>query len=1202
MSADKSCVRDGCRNVTLIIISVIALTTGDSLGICPIGDLDGDCEVGFGDLAALSERSLASTADSADLTGDEEVDLSDLGLPAGNWSHPDLPLVINEVMASNTKTAKDPQNEYDDWIEIHSVGDHAIDVGGMFLTDEPNNPTKWMIPHGDPGVTTIPAGGFLLIWVDDDEQDSGLHASFSLDADGDGVWLFDRDGRTLIDGFSFGDQRADISYGRYPDGDQNLQYMAFSTPAAANREAYLGNVADTKFSQDRGFYDTPFALTISTATEGAQIRYTSDGTAPSPTSGLIYTGPIPISTTTCVRTIAYKPGWLQTNVDTHSYIFANDVIRQPSNIPGYPNPWTWLGSNKYAYHDYEMDPVVLGDPAYSSMIVDSLKAIPTMSLVTGRAAMDTYYWGSGESPASIELIYPDDPDNSIQADCGVEPHSHDRLKRSLRLNFRAAYGDSKFKSDLFERAPLNGDSARKSINKIILRGGNNRSWARVWNPDKTTYTMDQWFRDTQIAMSGVGSHGTFVHFYINGLYWGLYNPVERPDAAFAALHLGGEDEDYYSVSHGGSHGGNASRYNYLRNTLVNRDMSDPDNCAEMREYLNVETYIDYVILSWFGGVGDWPGNNWWGANRNDPPEPFEYFLWDAEWSWETTRGHNNGWVAPHFRSGDNGGPTIAAIWHSLRANSDFMMLFADRVYKHLFHQGVLTDQNCIDRYLRLNDSIRDAIVAESARWGDSLITVGKPRRTRDVDWVAAEAETIGPGFMADNVAKFIDSLRNEGFYPNIDPPVFDVRGGAVASYFQLTLSNPNSSGIIYYTLDGSDLRASSPPQQADSLILVEESDLKRVLVPMSHIDENWRGGGQFDDSSWSESWGGPGGVGYEAGSGYEDLIHLDLQSQMYDKHSTCYIRMPFTLDVDPASYDSLLLKIRYDDAFVAWLNGHEVERENFTEIPDWNSDGTSSHSDSQAVNLIAFDIAEHMDALQPGGNILAIQGMNNGNDSSDLLISVELELRTSTTSGGTVSPDAIQYTEAVTLDRSRRVKTRVLKSGQWSALNEAIFSVGPVAESLRITEIMYHPQDTGDPGDANTEFIELRNIGMQAINLDLASFDDGVDFLFGDLELPAGGYVLVVQDQIAFEAKYGQGLNVAGQYSGRLDNGGERIRLLDAIGQTILDFRYEDDWYESTDGSGYSLTVDDPVNTAPEDWADVDTWQASSSPGGSPGT
>lgn len=1155
LSFKESCVREGCKKIALIIIWITALNTGISKQCI---------------LAADRGRS-------------------------------NLLLVINEVMASNTETIRDPQGQYDDWIELFNAGNYAIDVGGMYLTDEPDNPTKWMIPDDRPGTTTIAAGRFLLVWIDSDEQDSGLHASFNLDADDDDIMLFDRDGQTLIDGFSFTDQRADISCGRYPDGEEDLRYMAFPTPGAANEGAYAGSVADTKFSRDRGFYDTPFSLRISTDTEGAEIRYTTDGTAPSTTHGRIYNGAISISTTTCVRAIAYKPGWLETNVDTHTYIFTRDVISQPENIPGYPNPWTWLGSNKYAYHDYEMDPVVVNNPAYSPMIIDSLKAIPTMSLVTGRDAMDTYYWGSGEGPASIELIYPDDPDNSIQADCGVEPHSHDRLKRSLRLNFRAEYGDSKFKSDIFERAPLNGDSAGKSINKIVLRGGNNRCWARVWNPDKTTYTIDQWFRDTQIAMSGVGSHGTFVHLYINGLYWGLYNPVERPDAAFAALYLGGEDEDYYSVSHGGSHGGSATRYNYLKNTLVHKDMSDPDNYAEMQEYLNIESYIDYVMLCWFGGMGDWPGNNWWGTNRNEPPEPFEYFLWDAEWSWETTRGHNNGWVAPDFRSNDSGGPTIAAIWHSLRANSDFMMLFADRVYKHLFNDGVLTDENCIDRYLTLNNFIRDAVVAESARWGDSLISVGYPRRTRDVDFLAAEAEMTGPGFMADNVAKFVNSLRREGYYPDVDPPVFNIRGGSVSDNFQMTLSNPNSSGTVYYTLDGSDPRVSSPPRQANSLTIVEQSDSKKVLVPGGPVDESWRGGGRFDDSSWSGSSGGPGGIGYEAGSGYENLISLDIGPLMYNKHSTCYIRIPFTFDVDPPSFDTLLLKIRYDDAFVAWLNGNEIARDNFTGIPDWDSDGTSSHSDSQAVNLVSFDVTEHIDSLRELDNILAIQGMNNGNDSSDLLISVELELRRGGTAGGAVSPRILIYNGPITLDRSRHVKTRLFKAGRWSALNGAKFSVGPVAESLRITEIMYHPQDMGNPDDPDTEFIELKNIKSQNINLNLVSFDKGIDFTFPDIELPAGGYILVVKDISDFEARYGQGFNIAGRYAGSLDNGGERIRLLDADGQVIHDFRYEDDWYKSTDGSGYSLVVVNPGNPIGQDLSEANAWSAGAVLGGSPG-
>ena len=301
-------MRAGCRKIELIIIAIAALTAGNVVAICPVGDLDGNCEIGFEDLALFSEQWLASTAGSADMTGDEEVDMSDLSILAGNWRQVNLPLVINEVMASNTKTVKDPQGEYDDWIELFNAGDYAINVGGMYLTDEPNN-------------------------------------------DGDDILLFNRDARTLIDGFNFIDQRADISYGRYPDGDRDLRYMAFPTSTAANNGAYTDNVADTKFSHDRGFYDASFSLTISTASQEATIRYTTDGTAPTPTSGLIYTRAIPISTTTCIRAIAYKPGWLETNVDTHTYIFPRDVIRQPANIPGYPNPWTWLGSNKYAYHD-----------------------------------------------------------------------------------------------------------------------------------------------------------------------------------------------------------------------------------------------------------------------------------------------------------------------------------------------------------------------------------------------------------------------------------------------------------------------------------------------------------------------------------------------------------------------------------------------------------------------------------------------------------------------------------------------------------------------------------------------------------------------------------------------------------------------------------------------------------------------------------
>jgi hypothetical protein len=200
-----------------------------------------------------------------------------------------------------------------------------------------------------------------------------------------------------------------------------------------------------------------------------------------------------------------------------------------------------------------------------------------------------------------------------------------------------------------------------------------------------------------------------------------------------------------------------------------------------------------------------------------------------------------------------------------------------------------------------------------------------------------------------------------------------------------------------------------------------------------------------------------------------------------------------------------------------------------------------------------------------------------------------------------LSPDALRYTGPITLPHSAHVKARVLNGSTWSALNEAVFAVGPVAENLRITEIMYHPKDRANINEPNEEFVELKNIGSESINLNLVRFTDGIDFTFPNVELAPGEYVLVVQDQSSFEARYGLDLNIAGQYSGSLSNAGEAITLEDAVGQIILDFSYKDGWRSLTDGDGFSLTIIDPANPDLDSWNDKDSWRASAYATGSPG-
>ena len=92
----------------------------------------------------------------------------------------------------------------------------------------------------------------------------------------------------------------------------------------------------------------------------------------------------------------------------------------------------------------------------------------------------------------------------------------------------------------------------------------------------------------------------------------------------------------------------------------------------------------------------------------------------------------------------------------------------------------------------------------------------------------------------------------------------------------------------------------------------------------------------------------------------------------------------------------------------------------------------------------------------------------------------------------------------------------------WSALADAVFAVGPVKENLRISEIMYHPADTGVPGDPNTEYIELTNIGAEALDLGFVQFTKGIRFTFPDMSLAPHACCVVVKDRAAFEARYGR--------------------------------------------------------------------------------
>ena len=187
------------------------------------------------------------------------------------------------------------------------------------------------------------------------------------------------------------------------------------------------------------------------------------------------------------------------------------------------------------------------------------------------------------------------------------------------------------------------------------------------------------------------------------------------------------------------------------------------------------------------------------------------------------------------------------------------------------------------------------------------------------------------------------------------------------------------------------LNLTGGPANSVSELLVADTDTKKVLVPTSDIGQTWKTVG-FDDSAWTT---GTKGAGYERSSGntYDPFFGptLEFESQLYDKTGTLYMRVPFNV-ADKDAYTGLVLCVRYDDGFVAYLNGTEVASRNSPGgTPAWNAEATATHDDNLAVVFDPINIDEHMDKLVDGDNILAIHGLNSPKTSSDMLTGVELK-------------------------------------------------------------------------------------------------------------------------------------------------------------------------------------------------------------------
>jgi hypothetical protein len=316
-------------------------------------------------------------------------------------------------------------------------------------------------------------------------------------------------------------------------------------------------------------------------------------------------------------------------------------------------------------------------------------------------------------------------------------------------------------------------------------------------------------------MGHIAVHNKFAHLYINGLYWGLYNICERYDKDYMESYYGGDEseydviKDYLEVMDG-----NIDSWDILWNTVDNTSIMDntvyqelignnPDGTPneDYDSYLDPVNLIDYMLINFYGGNNDWDHHNWVAArNRVNPGKGFQFYCWDTE---KILENKYENYV------NENNDNRPSGIFKNLMKNSEFKLLFADRVNLHFYNGGTLTPEAAIERYMERANEIEQAMISESARWGDYRRDVHQWSEgpfllyTRNDYWYE-ERDRLVDDYFRDRTQIVLDQLQNAGMLQSLAAPVFSQHGGIVSEDFRLAITAP--LGDIYYTRDGTDPR------------------------------------------------------------------------------------------------------------------------------------------------------------------------------------------------------------------------------------------------------------------------------------------------------------------------------------------------------------------------------------------------------------
>ncbi len=1134
-------------------------------------------------------------------------------------------------MAANACGLKDEDGGHPDWIELHNPSNESVNIAGWTLTDDASFPGKWFLPE-----TEIPGGGYLVVFASGKDRrrcSVPPHTNFRLSRGGEYLGLFaPGPPRREVSAFApaFPEQREDVAYGLAADGKR--AYLRPPTPGASNESAQVlgGFCGLPGMYPPRGFYEEGFLLEIRSPTPGATVRYTLDGSSPSESHGTEYAGPFRVEGDAVVRAVAYRDDALLSPVSTHTYLVGADAA-----IASLP-VLSLVGDAEETFYEPHGIMAIVGGRYEDGRWLPEKPGDYNHPMRRGREY---------ERPASVEWVRSDGT-AGFQIDAGLRVHGSDyarpayrrsddwtqpEAKFSFRLYFREDYGQGLLEYPIFPAAPVDG------FERLVLRAGDAAS---------SPLLTDELVRRLHGDMGYDYAHGTFVNLFVNGVYKGCYNLTERIDEAFLRGRHG-EESQWDIVTEDGVDAGDIDAWWRLMAQTRSLDLAHRADYAAVRGALDVDAFIDYVILQLYVANLDWPHSNWIMARDQSQQGPFRMLVWDAEMALSSRTpaeanafGDLPGQVA--VRTGMNRPSCPLAVFYlELKKSPAFRKRFAERAQQHLCPEGALGAANVKARFEALRRELQHAVpgmdtyirdvwaeargpaflghLAEegfigpepakaepgppSPLGGPVINEVFPHSHGQDTDWVEirnpwAVSLDLGGWFLSDNPEvpwKFeipAATVMQPGGYLVLDEGLSFGNPHVTGAHVPFALSEYGETVLLSGPRQGpnrgTEIRGSYAAAERGMVWGRPRDNADGVgLMPLEHATPGRLNPGEFVPFlAINEIHYHP--VAGDTGDEYLELINTNQQE-------------PIQIDKNRS-------------AALAFVNGLSFEFPPTLEI----SPGGLLLVAKEPEQLMRAYPGIAVPVLGPYGGRLSNQGER---------IALAKEDATDPAAPWIVLDEAV-YDDAppwpLAADGVGFALAKMEPDApgnrpeSWMALPPSPGQPNPVPRGpsnggVLISEIMYHPASHRDA----EEFVELHNAGEQDVRLHDWRLAGAVRYVFPDAAIEAGACLVVAADPAVFRAAYPAAEGVVGGWAGALSNRGETLELVDAEGRVVDRVAYADQgdwarrelgpedhghrgwgWVAEHDGLGKSLELLHP--DLPNDIGQ--NWQASGADGVTLGT